>query len=162
MTIDPANAAFGASLRRLRAEQELSKAELARRAGVGIDRISCAENGMGGTTLSTVGLIAAALGTTPAEMLAADPADRSQGAPLFATAPDHDGSHLEVRECGQDAHGYVEVHDGNGAVAQACPSLAEVDALAAALYRASLAELGVSRGCLNEAASAATGAHNDH
>jgi hypothetical protein len=54
----------------------------------------------------------------------------------FKTEPDHDGAWLVAGECGQ-GDGYVEVHDGKGGVAQACPDPMEIPGLAVALYEAS-------------------------
>jgi transcriptional regulator with XRE-family HTH domain len=69
MRNDPVNAAFGASLRRLRAERKMSKAKLARLAGVTTESITPVENGTGGTTLATAGRIAAALGADLRDMI---------------------------------------------------------------------------------------------
>jgi transcriptional regulator with XRE-family HTH domain len=67
---DPVNDAFAASLTRLRTEQGLTKGALAERAGIDQTGIGKIEAGIGGTTLRTAWLIAGALGTTVAEMLA--------------------------------------------------------------------------------------------
>lgn len=69
MATDPVTAAYAVSLRRLRAEQNLSRIELARRAGVSPESITNVENGTGGTTIATAGRLAAALGTDLPSMI---------------------------------------------------------------------------------------------
>jgi DNA-binding XRE family transcriptional regulator len=52
---------------------------------------------------------------------------------------DHEGARLTVRECGQDEHGYLGIAPlpgRPGVTASACVEPLEIDALAAALYRA--------------------------
>ena len=67
---DPVNDAFAASLTRLRTAQGLTKTALAARSGVDQTGIGKIEAGIVGTTLTTAGTLAEALGTTVAEMLA--------------------------------------------------------------------------------------------
>jgi transcriptional regulator with XRE-family HTH domain len=64
------NDAFAASLTSLRTARGLSKCALAERAGIDQTSIGKIEAGIAGTTLRTAWLIAGALGTTVAEMLA--------------------------------------------------------------------------------------------
>jgi transcriptional regulator with XRE-family HTH domain len=71
---DPVNAVFAASLTRIRTERGLTKKALAVRSGIDQTGIGKIEAGVGGTTLRTAGMLAGALGTTPAEMLAPVPA----------------------------------------------------------------------------------------
>lgn len=67
---DPVNAAFAASLYRLRTSRELSQLALAGRAGITPETIANIENALHGTSLATAHKLADALGTTVAAMLA--------------------------------------------------------------------------------------------
>jgi len=72
---DPVNEMFAANLTRLRTARGLTKGALAALSGVDQTGIGKIEAGANGTTLATAGLLAEALGTTVAEMLAPDSAE---------------------------------------------------------------------------------------
>lgn len=57
------------NLRRLRAAQELSQADLAAKSGAGIATIKRAELGRSGSNIDTLDILAPALGVTPAALL---------------------------------------------------------------------------------------------
>ena len=70
MVDDPVNAAFAANLTRLRTARGMTKGALAELSGIDQTGIGKIEAGINGTTFRTAWVLAEALGTTVAEMLA--------------------------------------------------------------------------------------------